>query len=137
MPMQRPTMQNVVTTGQLVQICVFLIGVAMGGAYWAFGKDKNDVDLGAKIDANAKTAAEQNAGLAAQIARMDGKIEAYGTSFNSLSSRVDLLDQRQQAADEAAKEGRQERQSFQRETEGRLGQLEQRVGVIEALRPPR
>jgi hypothetical protein len=135
MPMSRPTVQNIVTTGQLVQICVFLIGVAMGGAYWAFGKDKNDVDLGAKIDGQIKTAGEQNAALGAQIAKMDGKLEAYGAAQGALSSRVDLLDQRQQTADETAKEGRQERQSFQRETEGRLGQLEQRVGVIEALRP--
>lgn len=134
MPMSRPTVQNIVTTGQLVQICVFLIGVAMGGAYWAFGKDKNDVDLGAKIDANAKTSADQNASLAQQISKMDGKLEAYSASLGQLSTRVDLLDQRDQTQEAAAKEGRQERLSFQREAEGRLGALEQRVGVIEALR---
>lgn len=124
MPMSRPTVQNIVTTGQLVQICIFLIGIAMGGAYWAFGKDKNDVDLGAKLDT-----------VSGQVAKMDGKLEAYSASLGQLSTRVDLLDQRDQTQEAAAKEGRQERLTFQRETEGRLGQLEQRVGVIEALRP--
>jgi hypothetical protein len=133
MPMSRPRVLPEINIGQI--LTAVLLASILGGGAWIAMKDKNDVDLGAKIDAQSKVAAEQNANLAAQIARMDGKLEAYGTNFNALSSRVDLLDQRQQTSDETAKEGRQERQSFQRETEGRLGQLEQRVGVIEALRP--
>lgn len=133
MPMSRPRVLPEINIGQIVN--AVLLAAVLGGGAWIATKDRNDVDLGAKIDAQSKVTAEQNANLTAQIARMDGKLEAYGSSFNSLSSRVDLLDQRQQTADESAKEGRAERQSFQRETEGRLGQLEQRVGVIEALRP--
>lgn len=133
MPMSRPRVLPEINIGQIMTSV--LLAAILGGGGWVALKDRNDVDLGAKIDAQSKVTAEQNANLTAQIARMDGKLEAYGTSFNSLSSRVDLLDQRQQTADETAKEGRTERQGFQRETEGRLGQLEQRVGVIEALRP--
>jgi hypothetical protein len=133
MPMSRPRVLPEINIGQIMTSV--LLAAILGGGAWIATKDRNDVDLGAKMDAQSKVSAEQNANLAAQIARMDGKLEAYGASFNSLSSRVDLLDQRQQTADESAKEGRTERQSFQRETEGRLGQLEQRVGVIEALRP--
>jgi hypothetical protein len=133
MPMSRPRVLPEINIGQIMTSV--LLAAILGGGAWIATKDRNDVDLGAKMDAQSKVSAEQNANLAAQIARMDGKLEAYGASFNSLSSRVDLFDQRQQTADESAKEGRTERQSFQRETEGRLGQLEQRVGVIEALRP--
>lgn len=133
MPMSRPRVLPEINVGQIMT--TVLLAAILGGGGWIALKDRNDVDLGAKIDAQSKVTAEQNANLAAQIARMDGKLEAYGTNFNALSSRVDLLDQRQQTADETAKEGRAERQTFQRETEGRLGSLEQRVGVIEALRP--
>lgn len=123
MPMSRPTVQNIATTGQLMNFGVMLIGIIVGVCFWVFGKDRMDVDLGAKLDT-----------VSGQVAKMDGKLEAYSASLGQLSTRVDLLDQRDQTQETAAKEGRQERLSFQRETEGRLGQLEQRVGVIEALR---
>ncbi|WP_342239899.1 hypothetical protein [Inquilinus sp. OTU3971] len=69
---------------------------------------------------------------------MDGKLEAYSASLGQLSTRLDLLGQRDQAQKAAAKEGRQARQSFQTDHEGRLGQLEQRVdraGSLSRLLP--
>jgi uncharacterized protein YceH (UPF0502 family) len=131
--MARPRIENTISTGQIVT--AVLLSLITGGGAWIAIKDRNDVDLGAKIDQQAKVSAEQNAALVAQIARMDGKLEAYGVSFNSLSGQVSLLDQRVKSTEDAMKEGRQERSAFQRETEARLGQLEQRVGVMEALRP--
>jgi hypothetical protein len=133
MPMSRPRVLPEINIGQIMTSV--LLAAILGGGAWIAMKDRNDVDLGAKIDANAKTSADQNAGLAQQLSKMDGKLEAYSASLGQLSNRVDLLDQRDQVQEAAAKEGRQERLSFQREAEGRLGQLEQRVGVIEALRP--
>lgn len=99
MPMSRPSVQNIITTGQLLNAALsgamLVLGIVVAVAWWVFGKDKTHVDLGAKVDA-----------VGAQVAKMDGKLEAYSTSFNGLSNRVDLLDQRQQASDAAAKEGR-------------------------------
>lgn len=132
MAMARPRLENTISTGQI--LTAVLLTVILGGGAWIATKDRNDVDLAAKLDANAKTAAEQNAGLAAQIAKMDGKLEAYGASFNTLSGRVDLLDQRLQAQEATAKEGRQERQVFQAEAEKRLGDLEGQVRVLNAMR---
>jgi hypothetical protein len=85
-----------------------------------------DIDLGAKLDS-----------VSAQVAKMDGKLEAYSASLGQLSNRVDLLDQRQQTSDAAAKEWRQERQSFQAETSKRLGDLEGQVRVLNAMRGQR
>lgn len=133
MAISRPRILPEINIGQIVNAA--LLAAVLGGGAWIATKDRNDADLGAKIDASTKVATEQNAGLREQLSKMEGKLEAYSASFNSLSTRVDLLDQRVQVQEVAAKEGRAERQSFQREAEGRLGQLEQRVGVIEALRP--
>lgn len=123
MPMSRPTVQNIATTGQLMNFGVMLIGIIVGVCFWVFGKDRMDVDLGAKLDA-----------VSGQVAKMDGKLEAYSASLGQLSTRVDLLDQRDQTQEAAAKEGRQERLTFQADTNKRLGDLEGQVRVLNAVR---
>lgn len=142
MPMSRPRVDWTISAGQILTSVLLAVIIAGGG--WIATKDRNDADLGAKIDAQAAALTQQGkdttgqiSGVTAQLSRLDGKLEAYSASLNALSGRVDLIDQRVRTSEDDGKEGRKDRLDFQRSTDNRIGQLEQRVGVVEALRSAR
>ena len=72
MPMSRPSVQNIITTGQLLNAslsgAMLVLGIVVAVAWWVFGKDRTDVDLSAKIDGQITKAADQAKATTEQIA---------------------------------------------------------------------
>lgn len=133
--MRAPEFHPTISLGQA--LLAALLATIIGGGYWISTKDRNDQELSAQMAQQAKAATEQNADLKAQIANVAGKVDGFNANMNTLANGYQLLQQRVQTLEVDAKDARTDGATFQRNTDQHVNEVDARLRVIEAYRPPR
>lgn len=118
MAMRFPGVQHIMTTGQIIQSGIFLVGLVGGAFVWVSSKDSNDQNLSGQIS-----------GVLSAVSKLDGKMDGFQTALNQQGAQQGLMDQRLRTVEDEQKDARTVGRSFQEQ----INELGSQLRVLQAM----